>query len=243
MNLINNQAALVTGAGRRIGAAIASALHGAGFRLAVHCHHSWQEANQLVEKMNRIRPDSARVFQVDLTKDLAALVTAVQDWAPLLSILVNNASLFLADTDENLDWDTLFHLNAKVPFFLSHAFKTRLSQNQGSIVNITDIHAQIPLKNYAIYCQSKAALALQTKALAREFAPDLRVNAVAPGAIAWPEQQNALSEALKNKIISKTPLKRHGSAQCIAEAVLALVHNTFITGQTLAVDGGRSINY
>lgn len=135
----------------------------------------------------------------------------------------------------------LFTLNLKAPYLLSLKAQSHLAQHQGTIINITDIHAQKPLKGYTAYCQSKAALEMQTKALACEFAPLIRVNAIAPGAIAWPEQDNALSAEIQAKIIAQTPLKRHGDPQYIGLAVLSFIENPFITGQILNVDGGRSV--
>lgn len=236
----NTPVALVTGAARRIGATIAQHLHAAGFRVVVHCHQSYVEASILVEEMNQRRADSAQVFMADLANPTAPpqLIADTLNWTGRIDLLVNNASLF---TCNEADWDAMFCLNVKMPYLLSHAAFPHLSRTHGSIINITDIHADKPLKGYAVYCQSKAALKMQTQALAREFAPSVRVNAVAPGAIMWPEQGNQLSEVQQQNIVNKTPLKRHGSPVFIAQAVLALAENTFITGETLSVDGGRSL--
>lgn len=241
-----DKVALITGSARRIGAAIAVALHKAGFRVAIHCHHSLTEANRLVGELNTLRADSACAFQADLSSDGACvgLTAAVINWAGALNLLVNNASLFVKSEHGEFnakDWQDLFRLNVQAPYELSMASHTALALVNGSIINITDIHAATPLKHYAVYCQTKAALLMQTKALAKEFAPDIRVNAVAPGAIAWPENANALDDAIRQKIIAKTPLRCHGDPDYIARAVLALVDNPFITGQVLNVDGGRSI--
>ncbi|MCX7118125.1 MAG: pteridine reductase [Legionellales bacterium] len=236
--------ALVTGAGRRIGAAIAEHLHQAGFRVAIHCHQSFEAAHLLACEMNLERPDSAMVFQADLTSKHSAqkLMTQVLEWAPKLSLLVNNAAIFKKTTlNDDRFWDAIFTLNVKAPFWLSHEAFIPLSKQEGSIINITDLHAIRPLKGYSIYCQSKAALGMQTQSLAREFAPLVRVNAIAPGAMAWPEDDNALSEQQQQKIIKNTPLKRHGDPLFIANAVLAIAENPFITGQTLCVDGGRGL--
>lgn len=236
--------ALITGAGRRIGAAIAEHLHEAGFLVAIHCHHSRDEADALCLRLNQKHPHTAQVFSADLTQkiDNQRLIQHTIDWAGQLDLLVNNASLFIPtpiDASDDTLWDTLFSINVQAPFWLSLAARAHLAQQQGAIINITDIHAETPLKGYTEYCQTKAALAMQTKAFAREFAPHIRVNAVAPGAIAWPEQDNALSRAQQEKIIARTLLKRHGKSLYIAQAVLALAENKFITGQTLRVDGGR----
>ena len=241
MNQSNKQdtrVVLITGAARRIGAAIATHLHQVGFRVVIHCHHSTTEAHDLAFEMNQARLDSAYVLTADLCDDNCAeqLIQQTLDWAGQLDLLVNNASMFSRNLS---DWDALFQINVKAPYLLSHAAFASLTKTQGSIINITDSHTYKPLKDYAIYCQSKAALTMQTKALARELAPNVRVNAVAPGAILWPERGNVLSQEQQQKIIDEIPLKRHGNPIYIARAVLALADNAFITGQTLCVDGGR----
>jgi pteridine reductase len=241
--LKNTQAhkvALVTGGARRIGAAIAKSLHQAGYTVAVHCHHSLTQAQELVNAFNKARKDSALVLQQDLTAPNAAdaIVQALRHWTGRLDVLIHNASVFKAGEK---DWDLLFHTNVKAPQELSCAARSLLTPNQGVIINISDIHAQKPLKAYSVYCQSKAALEMQTKALALEFAPEIRVNAVAPGPSIWPEGENTLSEEEQAKITAKTLLLRHGAPQYIAHAVLSLVENPYITGQILQVDGGRSV--
>lgn len=243
MNQPNKQdtrVALITGAARRIGAAIAKHLHEAGFRVVIHCHQSVHEAQELARTMNQQRADSACVLVADLSEDgvTARLIQQTLTWAGRLDLLVNNASLF---SREISDWDALFYINVKVPFLLSLAARDALTKTHGTIINITDAHTDKPLKDYAVYCQSKAALGMQTKSLAREFAPNVRVNAVAPGAILWPEHGNELSHEQKQSIIDEIPLKRHGDPLFIAQAVLALTDNVFITGQTLIVDGGRGL--
>lgn len=249
MNQTNKQdtkVALVTGAARRIGAAIAKELHHAGYHLIIHCHHSLKEAELLAEQLNQNRSHSVCVIQQDLTVTNAAsdLINGAIACFGRLDVLVNNASVFtrtnLAVVDEQ-NWDLLFNTNVKAPFLLSVAARPYLELAQGVIINITDIHAEQALKEYSVYCQSKAAFVMQTKSLAREFAPQIRVNGVAPGAIAWPEDDNALSESLQQKIIASTPLKQHGKPQFIAQAALALIQNPFITGQIIKVDGGRSL--
>ena len=249
MNQANKQAAkvaLVTGASRRIGAAIVKQLHQAKFRVVIHCHHSQQEAEQLAQHLNQLCANSAYVLSEDLSTPGVAkkLVADSFAWAGRLDLLVNNASIFQRSDLTNfneLNWDILFKVNVRAPFLLSLAARPYLAAAQGAIINLTDIHADKPLKNYAEYCQTKAALNMQTKTLAREFAPQVRVNAVAPGAIAWPEQDNSLSVEIQQQIIANTPLKRHGEPVFIAQAVLALAENPFITGQILKVDGGRSL--
>ena len=139
------------------------------------------------------------------------------------------------------DWNVLFDIHVKAPFLLSLAARPLLAKQSGAIINITDIHAETPLKGYSVYCQSKAALEMQTKSLARELAPEIRVNAIAPGAIIWPEHSNTLNAETQEKIITKIPLKKHGAPEYVAKAVLALAANSYITGQILKVDGGRSL--
>jgi pteridine reductase len=241
-----NKVALVTGAAKRIGASIVKELHQAGFKVAIHCHQSFVAAQVLAQALNQQRSDSALILQKDLAAPqmAAELIARVVDWAGRLDLLVNNASVFKrsdCSAFNETDWDSLFATNVKAPFLLSLAAYPYLALQQGAIINITDIHANKPLKNYAAYCQSKAALAMQTKVLAREFAPKVRVNAVAPGAIVWPEHENALSIELQQQIIAQTPLKRRGEPIYVAQAVLALAENLFITGQVLNVDGGRGI--
>ena len=249
LNQANTQAgrvAIVTGAARRIGATIALYLHKAGFRIVIHCHQSLQAARALANEMNRHRADSALVLTADLTikKQAIALINETISWAGQLDLLVNNAALFSSTPLGVLDdeqWHALFTTNVQAPFWLSQTAYPFLATRQGSIINITDLHALRPLKGYSVYCQSKAALTMQTKTLARDFAPHVRVNAIAPGAIAWPEHDNMLSEELQQKIIANTPLKQHGDPTFIAQAILAIVDNRFITGQTLCVDGGRGL--
>ena len=241
MNIENKQVervALVTGGARRIGAVIAQHLHSAGFAVVIHCRTSTHEANLLAQRLNNLRPNSAKVLIADLCK-FELVQQLIQDsfnWYKRLDILINNASVFIRDPD---GWDEMFATNVRAPYWLSLEIQQYLAQHQGCIINITDIHAEKTLKGYTIYCQTKAALTMQTKALAVNFAPNIRVNAVAPGAIMWPEEGNALTAELQQKIINKTLLKRHGQPQYIAQAVLALIENEFITGQVLPVEGGR----
>ena len=253
MNLKNTQlfelhapVVLVTGAARRIGAAIAQCLHQVGYRVVIHCYQSSDVANQLAAELNQKRAKSALVIQADLSQasEVDGVIDRVIDWAGSLYGLVNNASLFERTDCQNQHserFQQLLQVNVLAPWQLSLKARPWLEKTQGCIVNITDIHAEKPLKQYAEYCQSKAALWMQTKALAREFAPRIRVNAVAPGAIAWPEGDNALSEIVKTKLMAETPLNRHGDPRFIAEAVLSLFKNEFMTGQVLRVDGGRLI--
>lgn len=240
------QTAIITGAAKRIGAEIAKTLHAAGFKVILHCYKSLLDTQILAEKFNNNRSNSSIVIQQDLTQaGNGSIINAAINWAGNLTLLVNNASMFARTRINNLSTDLhleLYAINVLAPWQLSILARPWLQQTHGCIINITDIHSEKPLKNYAEYCQSKAALTMQTKALAREFAPDIRVNAVAPGAIMWPTTaSNLVSSAVKTKIIQQTPLGRHGSPAAVAQAVLALSANNFITGQTLNIDGGRSI--
>lgn len=249
MNPTNKQevkVALVTGGARRIGAAAVKKLHAAGYKVVIHCHHSLQEAHSLAAGLNNQRPNSAFVLQRELSEACAAaeIMTAIQDWAGRLDLLVNNASVFIRTeftAFSESDWHALFNIHVKAPFLLSLAARPLLAKHSGVIINVSDTHAEKPLKGYSAYCQSKAALEMQTKSLAREFAPEIRVNAIAPGAIVWPENSNTLTPEIQEKIIAKTPLKKHGNPEYIAQAILALAENPYITGQILKVDGGRSL--
>jgi len=242
--------AWVTGSARRVGAAIARELHHCGYNLVVHCHQSLSEANGLCQQLNALRVDSARVLQMDLRAtpaDLAAGVEKVVSFWGRLDVLVNNASRFykgtLAESTPEM-WEDLMGTNAGAPFFLAKAAAPHLADHQqGSIVNIADIHGDRPLKNYDIYCLSKAALRMLTRVLARELAPSVRVNSVSPGAVAWPEGGNALSAAQQEMILRRAPLGRHGRPEDIAKAVRFLVRDArYVTGENLVVDGGRSVS-
>ncbi len=241
--------ALITGAARRIGAAIAEKLHAAGYHVIVHYHQSHGEARALVERFNMIRAHSAVALHVSLRHqtDAQDLVSRAIVWRSRLDVLVNNASLFIRTPPQevlsNDLYEQMWAINVSAPYWLSEAaFPFLAVASHGVIVNVTDIHAEKPLRGYSVYCQTKAALKMQTEALAKEYAPSVRVNAVAPGAIAWPEGRNQLSDTGKSSIIARTPLKCHGEPLWIAVAVLSLIQNQFVTGQTLRVDGGRSIS-
>lgn len=239
--------ALVTGAARRVGAEIATQLHAAGADVGIHYRNSGEDATNLVARLNGLRPDSAAAFQADLldTESLPALVAAVVDWRGGLDVLVNNASTFyptpLGEITE-AHWDDLVGSNFKAPLFLSQAAAPSLRERRGSIVNIVDIHAQRPLRDHLVYGPAKAGLAMLTRALAKELAPEVRVNGVSPGAILWPE--GGMSETAKASILDQVPLARPGDPADIAGCVLYLVRDAnYVTGQIVAVDGGRSIGW
>ncbi len=237
--------ALITGGARRIGAAIAQQLHAAGFKVVLHFRRSKEEAEQLCAAFNQERPQSAVTLAEDLgnTADLSRFIeTAAAAWGRL-DVLVNNASIFNKTplgTVKEAQWDELIGPNLKAPFFLSQAVYPHLAKTQGCIINLTDIHTEKPFRDYAVYCISKAGLLALTRTLAKEFGPAVRVNAIAPGMMIWPEGENTLSKALCQKIINEAALKRIGSPQDVAKAVLFFARDAdYITGQVLAVDGGR----
>lgn len=239
--------ALITGAARRIGASIASVLHDAGMRVAIHYRGSAAEAEQLAGTLNDAREDSARTFQADLVAagEPERLLDEVVEWSGSLDVLVNNASTFyptpLGSIDENA-WSDLAGSNLKAPLFLSQAAIPHLRSHHGSIVNIVDIHARKPLRDHHVYGAAKAGLVMLTKSLAKDLAPDIRVNGVAPGAIAWPE--NGMTSDIKADILNQVPLGRSGNPADIANAVLFLVRDaTYSTGQILTIDGGRSVGW
>ena len=246
-NTLDNKVALVTGAARRIGATIARTLHAAGADVAIHYRGSVDEAQALVAELNRLRPDSAAAFAADLT-DVAAigdLAAQAGQWRNRLDVLVNNASSFYptpAGTITEAQWDDLVGTNLKAPLFLSQAALPALRDGGGVIVNIIDVHASHPLRDHPVYGPAKAGLAMLTRSLAKDLAPDVRVNGVSPGAILWPE--NDMSDDTKQAILKQVPLARPGDPEDIAGAVLFLVRDaTYVTGQIIAVDGGRSIGW
>ncbi len=240
--------ALITGAARRIGAEIAYTLHAAGMNVVLHYHRSEAEAMRLCQVLNEQRAQSASILQADLLniENLANVVKkAVETWGQL-DVLVNNASLFQKTSVGHVTqkiWDDLMNSNLKAPFFLSQAAVDYLRKSQGCIVNITDVHAKRPMRDYGVYCISKAGLAMLTETLAKELGPAIRVNAVAPGTVAWPDGDNTLDEKQKQKIIQRTALHRHGTPKDIAKAVLFLIQDAdYITGEVLTVDGGRALS-
>ncbi len=238
---------LVTGGAKRIGAAISRSLHQAGANLIVHCNRSRSEADALAAELNGVRAKSAAVVQGDLLafNALKGLVHQAQSCFGRLDGLVNNASTFyptpLGRIEED-HWNELIDANLKAPLFLAQAAAPFLRAAQGSIVNIIDIHAERPLKNFVIYTMAKAGLAGMTRSLAVELAPEVRVNGVAPGAILWPDAGEDYSGSERERIVAQTPLQRVGAPADIAGAVKYLLLDApYISGQILAVDGGRSI--
>lgn len=239
--------ALITGAAKRIGAAITEGLHGAGMNVVVHFLKSSEDAERLVAKLNDQRAESALSIQGDL-RNAAALDTLVENVTAAtgrLDVLVNNASSFYPTplgsiTEEH--WNDLVGSNLKAPLFLCQSALPHLKETQGVIINIVDVHSQRPLRNHPVYGAAKAGLAMLTRSLARDLGPDIRVNGVSPGAILWPE--SGMPESIQQNIIGKTALKRAGEPGDIAAAVLFLVRDApYVTGQILAVDGGRSAGW
>jgi len=238
---------LITGAARRVGATIARTLHAHGANILIHHRASAAAARELAASLNAARRGSAAVAQAELreTSAPAALVQRAVSEFGQLDVLVNNASSFyptpVGEITES-HWDDLIGSNLKAPLFLSQAAAPQLRRTHGLIVNIVDIHARRPLKRYTVYCITKAGLAMLTRSLARELGPDVRVNGIAPGPVLWPEDE--IEPALKEEIIERTALKRLGSPEDVASAVLFFASDAaYVTGQILSVDGGRSIGW
>lgn len=242
---LEGKAALVTGGARRVGAAIARRLHAAGAKVLIHYRDSEADAARLEAELNAARPKSAAKVKAELLAPIAprALLVAALEGFGRLDILVNNASSFFPvdiGSIESSHWEELIGSNLRAPLFIAQQAAAELAKNDGCIVNIVDIHAERPLKGYALYSIAKAGLAAMTRALALELAPRVRVNGVAPGAIAWPED-GQFPEAERARIVSTTPLARTGAPEDIARAVHFFARAPYVTGQILAVDGGRSI--
>jgi pteridine reductase len=242
---LNGKTALVTGAARRIGAAIARRLHAAGANVVLHYRGAEAEAAALEAELNALRAASALKVKADLLAPIApkALVGATRDRFGGLDLLVNNASSFYPTAVGAIEaghWDELIGSNLRAPLFLSQEAAPELAKRGGAIVNIADIHSDRPLKGYAVYSIAKAGLAAMTRSLALELGPAVRVNAVSPGAIAWPDD-GQFPPPERERIVATTPMSRLGTPEEIAQAVHFLASAPFVTGQILAVDGGRSV--
>lgn len=236
---------LITGSAKRIGAACARLLHSQGYNVFLHYRGSGTQAAKLCDDFNQQRPDSAKIMAADLLS-----VSEIQDLAQQscaawggIDVLINNASVFYpqnaADVSE-ISWNEMLDCNLKAPFFLTQALTDSLSQRGGCIINIIDIHAERGLKGYPVYSIAKAGLAAMTKILAKELAPQIRVNGISPGAILWPEQE--LSSEAKSEILQRIALGRAGEPEDIAKAVAFLCSDAgYITGQIINVDGGRTL--
>ena len=243
---MHGKSVLITGGAKRVGAAICRRLHAAGANLMLHYRASAGEARLLQAELNHVRQDSVALIQADLL-DLAKLPAIVEQTLATygrLDAVVNNASSFFQTPVGEIspsDWDDLIGTNLRAPLFLAQAAAAALKKTQGAIVNITDIHAERPLKNFVVYSIAKAGLVGLTRSLARELAPEVRVNAVAPGPILWPDDES-FDELSRQRIISNTPLRREGTPEDIAKAVhFLLADASYVTGETINVDGGRHV--
>lgn len=242
------QVVLITGGAKRVGAAICRRLHAAGADLMVHYRSSADEARALQDELNARRADSVALVRADLLRPGAA-ATLVADTIERfggIDVLVNNASSFYSTPVGEITeqaWDDLIGTNLKAPLFLSQAAAPHLRRRQGCIVNVIDIHAERPLKNYLVYNAAKGGLLALTRSLARELGPEVRVNGVSPGAIMWPEDDEWQDEVARQRIVNSSLLKRVGDPDDIARAVAFFVHEApYVTGQVLAVDGGRNVH-
>jgi pteridine reductase len=242
--------ALVTGAAARIGASIAESLHDRGCDVLLHYNSSQEDAQRLADRMNASRSNSAFLVSAELSTPagIEHLAGETRSRFSRLDILVNNASRFyptVTGETQAWQWDDLLNSNLRGPYFLVQALLDELRAAQGVIINLGDVHAERPMRGHAVYCISKAGMAMMTCALARELGPDIRVNGVAPGAILWPENQAPENkmQGRRRDILSRTALGRTGEPTDIAGAVCFLALDApYITGQILAVDGGRSLN-
>lgn len=240
--------AIITGGARRIGAEIARCLHRRGLSICLHYRGSEAPAGELVDELNGDRAGSATMVQADLADSNAAQVIHDAALAAFgrIDVLINNASAFYPTPVKQAsqeDWDDLFASNARGPYFLSRICAPELARRPGAIVNLVDIHGLVPMKDNSIYCMAKAALVMQTKALAKDLAPMVRVNGVAPGSILWPEGAAEGGQEAQQAILERVPLQRQGTPADIAGAVTFLALDApYVTGQILAVDGGRTLN-
>lgn len=244
---LEDRAVLVTGGARRVGAAIVRRLHAAGANVVVHYRSSAADARALKDELTRTRPGSVVLVQGDLLKpaNLSELIKDAVKAYGRLDALVNNASSFYATPIGEITeqaWDDLVGTNLKAPLFLSQSAARELRKTHGAIVNIVDIHAEFPMKSYIVYSIAKGALAALTRSLARELGPEIRVNGIAPGTIIWPDDEAWKDELARQRIMNQTALKRIGEPDDIAKAVeFLLTAAPFVTGQVIAVDGGRSV--
>jgi pteridine reductase len=243
---LQDKAVLITGGARRVGACIVRRLHSEGARVAIHYRGSGKSAAALCDELNGLRPRSAVALQADLlyTEGLPTLVDGALSAFGRLDVLINNASSFYQTPVGQITeahWHDLIGTNLKAPLFLTQAAAPALTEAGGLVLNITDIHGLRPLKRFPVYSAAKAGLTMLTQSLARELAPRVRVNAIAPGPVLFPE--NGLTDEKKQDIVDRTLLKRSGTPEDIAKAALFFVRDApFVTGQILAVDGGRSVN-
>ena len=240
-----NKTIFITGAAKRIGKEIALTFKELGWNIIIHYNSSKSDADNLADKINKDNPNSAKTVQgnLDVKEDVQKIINEVNNSFPSIDLLINNASTFYPTPIDEISedhWEKLIGSNLKGPLFLIQGLKEKLKKSNGSIINITDTNLTKGVANYSIYSAAKAGLEAITKGLARELAPEIKVNAIAPGAmleppdVTWTEEQ-------KNKVIENIPLKRMGSEKDIANAVKFLANSEYITGQTIKVDGGRSL--
>ena len=240
---MNNRTAIITGGARRIGAAITRELHRGGMDVVVHYNTSESDADSLIRELNTSRPDSACRIYANLqnSEETESFISKACSFNGRIDVLINNAAVFyptpLATLSEE-NWNETIDINLKAPVFLSKALVTELKRTGGTIINLTDTYAHQPLDDHIVYNISKAGMIMLTRALAKELAPHIRVNAISPGAILWPENDDRDNHDM---IISQTLLKRQGNTTDITSAVHFLVYNAdYMTGQVLVIDGGRS---
>ena len=242
----NPKIVMITGAARRVGAELVKHLHQSGMNIILHYRNSEKEATSLADSLNAERSGSVKLLQADF-KEYTKIPDVVEQATTLFNgvdVLINNASSFyptaLSDINDGI-WEDLIGVNLKAPMFLTKAIAPHLKLSKGCIINIVDIHSDRPLKDFTVYCIAKAGLAMLTKSMARELAPEIRVNGISPGAIIWPELEHY--EDMYQEIISRTALKRKGEPKDIADAALFLInHANYITGQIIVVDGGRTLS-
>ncbi|WP_036301845.1 pteridine reductase [Methylotenera sp. L2L1] len=248
MDTNKDKVILITGGAKRVGATMCRELHKHGAKLMIHYNTSMTEARALQAELNLLRANSVAIIQGDLlnTNVLPTLVSETVNHFGKLDVLINNASTYyptdLGQINEE-NWQDLIGSNLKAPVFLAQAAAAELRKNNGCIINITDMHIERPKKGYIVYSVAKAGLVTLTKSLAHELSPEVRVNAVAPGPVQWPESNPQFDEVYRQRVINQTLLKRVGEAEDVAKAVKFLIYDApFITGHVLAVDGGRSLN-
>lgn len=240
-----NKTIFITGAAKRIGKEIALTFKELGWNIIIHYNSSKKDADDLADQINKDNPNSAKTVQgnLDIKEDVQKILSEVSEAFPSVDLLVNNASTFYPTPIDEISedhWEKLVGSNLKGPLFLIQGLKEKLKESDGSIINITDTNLTKGVANYSIYSAAKAGLEAITKGLARELAPKIKVNAIAPGAMLEPPDVT-WTEGQKNRVIESIPLKRMGSEKDIANAVKFLAHSEYITGQIIKVDGGRSL--
>ncbi|MEA1889537.1 MAG: pteridine reductase [Pseudomonadota bacterium] len=241
----NYPVAFITGSAHRIGACIARHLHQQDYRVIIHYYSSAGTAQKLVDELNQLRADSAQAIRANLSepKEITRLAKSAVSCFDQLDLLVNNASRFFPTPMGDVtvaQWENLVNTNLRAPFFLAQALQHELTKSHGCIINITDVYGHRPLEHHPVYSMTKAGLIMLTKSLSKELGPEIRVNGVSPGAIIWPDSD--LSDNRKSEILSRTSLERIGGPDDIAETVAFLAKADYVTGQIIAVDGGRLVD-